>query len=111
MPSVAVPDSPYFRGNDSARPFSPVLRSALFPSQFLTFVIRNVPTGAKEKGMITGIAVGSVIVFAALFAGPISGASMNPARSFAPAVVSLNFDHLRLYLLATSLGATVSVVA
>src|SRR5215472_14363745 len=56
---------------------------------FLMLTILNVSTGAKEKGITAGIAVGSVIALEALFAGPISGASMNPARSLAPAVFSL----------------------
>src|SRR6185369_12039733 len=47
----------------------------------LMFVILNVSVGAKERGITAGIAVGSVIALEALFAGPISGASMNPARS------------------------------
>ena len=54
----------------------------------LMFVILNVSTGAKEKGITAGIAVGAVIAFEAMFAGTIYGASMNPARSLAPAVVS-----------------------
>ena len=54
----------------------------------LMFVILGVSTGAKEKGITAGIAVGAVIALEALFAGPICGASMNPARSLAPAVVS-----------------------
>src|SRR5262249_15646320 len=48
---------------------------------FLMFVVLSVSTGAKEKGITAGIVVGSVIALEALFAGPISGASMNPARS------------------------------
>jgi Major intrinsic protein len=43
-------------------------------------------TGAKEKGITAGMAVGSVVGLGALFAGPISGASMNPARSLAPGI-------------------------
>jgi aquaporin Z len=77
----------------------------------LMFVILSVSTGAKEKGIIAGVAVGSVIALEALFAGPISGASMNPARSLAPAIVSLRLEHLWLYLLAPVLGACASVVA
>ncbi len=53
----------------------------------LMFVILSVSTGAKEKGITAGIAIGSIIGLEALFAGPISGASMNPARSLAPALV------------------------
>jgi len=78
---------------------------------FLMFVILSVSTGAKEKGITAGIAVGSVIAFEAMFAGPISGASMNPARSLAPALVSGRLDHLWVYLTATILGAAVGVAA
>lgn len=77
----------------------------------LMFVILSVSTGSKEKGALAGVAVGSVIALEALFAGPISGASMNPARSLAPALVSLRFDSLWIYLIAPVLGACSSVVA
>lgn len=77
----------------------------------LMFVILSVSTGPKEKGIIAGIAVGAVIGLEALFAGPISGASMNPARSLAPAVVSLQFHHLWIYLTGPLVGALGSVVA
>jgi aquaporin NIP len=78
---------------------------------FLMFVILSVSTGAKEKGMTAGIAVGAVIAFEAMFAGPISGASMNPARSLAPAIVSGRLEHLWVYLTATFLGALVAVLS
>jgi aquaporin Z len=77
----------------------------------LMFVILGVSTGSNEKGLLAGVAVGSVIALEALFAGPISGASMNPARSLAPAVVSLRFDSLWIYLVAPVLGACASVLA
>ena len=50
---------------------------------FLMFVIINVATGAKETGMMAGLAIGLVVLLEAAFAGPICGASMNPARSIA----------------------------
>jgi aquaporin NIP len=71
----------------------------------LMLVILSVSTGAKEKGITAGIAVGSVIALEAMFAGPICGASMNPARSLAPAVVSGHLEHMWVYLLAPTLGA------
>jgi aquaporin Z len=61
----------------------------------LMFVILSVSTGSKEKGILAGVAVGSVIALEALFAGPISGASMNPARSLAPALVAWRLDSLK----------------
>jgi len=75
----------------------------------LMFVILSVSTGAQEKGITAGIAVGAVIGLEALFAGPISGASMNPARSLAPALVSLHLADLWIYLVAPVLGALLAV--
>ena len=75
----------------------------------LMFVILSVSTGAKEKGITAGIAIGSIIGLEALFAGPISGASMNPARSLAPALVSLHLEHVWIYLAAPVIGACLAV--
>ena len=71
----------------------------------LMFVILNVSTGAMEKGIGAGMAVGGAVGLGSLFAGPISGASMNPARSLAPALISGNTEHLWIYLTATVIGA------
>src|SRR5205085_2882109 len=71
----------------------------------LMLTILNVSTGAKEKGITAGIAIGAVIGLEAMFAGPICGGSMNPARSLAPALVSIHLEHLWLYLVAPPLGA------
>jgi aquaporin Z len=78
---------------------------------FLMLVILSVSTGAKEKGITAGIAVGSVIGLEALFAGPICGASMNPARSLAPGLVSLHLETLWIYLTAPVAGALLAVLA
>jgi aquaporin Z len=75
----------------------------------LMFVILAVSSGAKEKGLMAGIAIGGVVALEALFAGPICGASMNPARSLAPAVVSGTLASLWIYLTAPLLGATIGV--
>jgi aquaporin NIP len=77
----------------------------------LMLVILSVSTGAKEKGITAGIAVGAVIALEAMFAGPICGASMNPARSLAPAIVSGHLEHLWLYLVGTTAGALLAVPA
>ncbi|MDT0555070.1 MIP/aquaporin family protein [Patiriisocius hiemis] len=78
---------------------------------FLMLVIINVSTGAKEIGIIAGIAIGSVVLLEALFAGPITGASMNPARSIAPALVSGHLEHLWIYILAPIIGALLAVIS
>jgi aquaporin NIP len=76
----------------------------------LMFVILGVSTGAAEKGITAGIVVGAVIGLEAMFAGPISGASMNPARSLAPAMVSGNVEQLWIYLIAPPVGAVLGVL-
>lgn len=75
----------------------------------LMFVILNVSTGGKEKGIMAGAAIGGVVAFEAMFAGPICGASMNPARSIAPAVASMNVQHMWLYVVAPVLGGLLAV--
>ncbi len=75
----------------------------------LMLVILSVSTGAKEKGITAGIAIGSMVGLAAMFAGPVSGASMNPARSLAPAIVSGHLEYLWLHPLAAILGALIAV--
>lgn len=78
---------------------------------FLMLVIINVSTGSKEIGTMAAIAVGGVILLEAMFAGPMTKASMNPIRSLAPALVSGNLQHLWLYLTAPFVGAFLAVVS
>ncbi len=80
-------------------------------SALLMFVILNVSTGAKEKGITAGIVIGAVIGLEAMFAGPICGASMNPARSLAPALLSGHVATLWIYLPAPTAGALAGVLA
>jgi len=75
----------------------------------LMFVILGVSIGALEKGITAGIVVGAVIGLEAMFAGPISGASMNPARSLAPALISQHLASLWIYLIAPVIGAALGV--
>ena len=108
---LLFPDDPNL---GSTHPAGPVMQSFVLEAMLtflLMFVILSVSTGAKEKGLMAGVAVGSVIGLEALFAGPICGASMNPARSLAPAVVSGHLDALWLYLIAPPLGAFLAMPA
>ncbi|ACF10864.1 major intrinsic protein [Chlorobaculum parvum NCIB 8327] len=70
----------------------------------LMFVILNVSTGHMEKGIMAGVAVGGTIALEALVGGPLTGASMNPARSLAPALLSGNLSSIWLYLTAPVVG-------
>ena len=93
-------------------PLGPALRSFVLEivlTAILMFVILCVSTGPKEVGVMAGIAVGGVILLEAMFAGPISGASMNPARSLSPAVVSGDLRALWVYLVAPVIGAAIAV--
>ena len=81
----------------------------LILTAILMLVILAVSSGSKEKGITAGIAIGATVALEAMFAGPISGASMNPARSLAPAVVSGQTAHLWVYLAAPVAGALVAV--
>jgi aquaporin NIP len=76
---------------------------------FLMLVIINVAKGSKEQGMFAGLAIGSVVGLEAMFAGPICGASMNPARSLGPAIISGHMEFLWIYLVATTLGAIMAI--
>jgi aquaporin Z len=81
----------------STQPAGPAAQSfvlELLLTAILMFVILGVSTGAREKGITAGIVVGAVIGLEAMFAGPICGASMNPARSLAPALVSSHLVNL-----------------
>lgn len=82
-----------------------------FLTFILMYVILCVAIGAKEKGIMAGAAIGATVGFEAMFAGPICGASMNPARSLGPAIVSGTFQHQWLYVAAPVLGAAFAVVA
>lgn len=78
---------------------------------FLMVTIINVSTGSKEIGTMAGIAIGGIVLLEAMFAGPMTKASMNPARSLGPALVSGQLTHLWLYIVAPILGALVAVVS
>ena len=75
-----------------------------------TFALVFCGTGVSEEGVMAGIAVGSVVTLESLFAGPITGASMNPARSLGPALVSGQIEHLWTYLTAPILGSSLAVL-
>src|SRR4029078_2248494 len=76
---------------------------------FLMFAVINVSTGAKEKGVTAAIAIGGVIAIDVLFGGKITGASMNPARSLGPALVSVDFDQLWVYIAGPIIGAILAI--
>ena len=105
------PESQFLGSTIPVENFNPV---QTFIMEFLlTFllmlVIINVSTGSKEVGVMAGIAIGSVVLLEAMFAGPITKASMNPFRSLAPAIVANQTHQLWVYLLAPLSGAILAV--
>ncbi|WP_198658947.1 MIP/aquaporin family protein [Winogradskyella tangerina] len=110
---VLFPESQSFGHTYPADGFEPykAFILELLLTFFLMVVIINVSTGSKEIGTMAAIAVGAVILLEAMFAGPMTKASMNPARSLAPAVISGNLQHLWLYLSAPVIGAILAVIS
>ncbi len=77
---------------------------------FLMFVILRIVAGGNSGERLSGIVIGSTIGLAALVAGPVTGASMNPVRSLAPAVAAHVYKGLWIYLTAPFLGASLAVL-
>ncbi|HEY8704282.1 MAG TPA: MIP family channel protein [Gaiellaceae bacterium] len=78
---------------------------------FLMFVIMSVATDTRAVGEAAAIAIGGTVGLDAMFGGPISGASMNPARSLGPALVGGDLHALWLYVVAPLAGAALGALA
>ncbi len=76
----------------------------------LLFVVIGVSTGAKEEGVTAGLAVGATIAMEAFVAGPLTKASMNPARSLGPAVVAGDVSQLWIYIVGPILGGIIGAL-
>lgn len=70
----------------------------------LMFVISSVATDSRAEGEFAGLAIGMIVFLGSAVFGPLTGASMNPARTLAPAIVSGNFNHITIYLIAPIIG-------
>jgi aquaporin NIP len=78
---------------------------------FLMFVVMAVATDTRAVGAAAAIAIGGTVALDALFGGGVTGASMNPARSFGPALISSTWTDFWIYVLAPVLGALAGAVA
>ena len=76
----------------------------------LVSIILNTATGSRSIGHNAAIAVGSTVALLGLFASPISGASMNPARSLGPDIVGVDFTGWWVYVAGPVTGALIAVV-
>ncbi|XP_022847998.1 aquaporin NIP1-1-like [Olea europaea var. sylvestris] len=72
---------------------------------YLMFVISGVATDNRAIGELAGLAIGATILLNVMIAGPVSGASMNPARSLGPAIVSNKYKGIWIYIVGPTLGA------
>ena len=72
---------------------------------FLMFVIKSVATDARASGNVAALAIGGTVALCALVGGPLTGASMNPARSIGPALVAGLYSNQWVYLIGPVIGA------
>ncbi|MDH5178705.1 MAG: MIP family channel protein [Gammaproteobacteria bacterium] len=104
---------PDHNGLGATQPAGTLVQSLLMEiilSFMLMLTIINVATGAKEKGIMAGVAIGGVVALCALFGGPVSGASMNPARSIGPALVSGQLTALWIYIIGPVIGMGLAIL-
>jgi MIP family channel proteins len=78
---------------------------------FLMFVIMAVATDTRAVGAAAAIAIGGTVGLDAIFGGPVTGASMNPARSFGPALASGEWTHFWIYIVGPLVGAALGALA
>jgi aquaporin NIP len=89
----------------------PALVYEIVMTAFLMFVIMAVATDTRAVGAAAAIAIGGTVALDALFGGPVTGASMNPARSFGPALVAGQWDEFWVYVLGPLVGAAIGAFA
>jgi aquaporin NIP len=77
---------------------------------FLVFVVTSLATDARAVRSAAGLCIGLTVVLDALVGGPITGASMNPARSFGPAIVANDLSGLWIYLAAPVVGGVIAAL-
>jgi MIP family channel proteins len=77
---------------------------------FLMFVIISVATDTRAVGVMAGVAIGGTVALAAIVGGPLTGASMNPARSLAPAIFEGHFSALWLYFIGPAIGSVAAAL-
>src|SRR6056300_1523137 len=107
--SYLIPESALLGATIPSIPQTQAFWLEFLLSLILMLVILHVSTGSKEIGSVAGLAVGGVILLEAMFAGPLTNASMNPARSLGPALVGDHWKPMWLYVCAPFSGMATAV--
>jgi aquaporin Z len=97
----------------TTNPSGPIMQSFVLEiilTFLLMLVILHTSQGIKEIQQLAGIIIGGMVLLEIIFAGPISGGSMNPARSFGPAIAAGNISTLWIYFVAPVLGASLATL-
>ena len=102
--SFLVPDSSEFGATIPTVPMLPAFIWEVVLSFFMMFVIIAVATDTRAEGVMAGIAIGIIVMLCAFIGGKFTGASMNPARSLAPALFQGTLSTMWLYVVAPSCG-------
>lgn len=102
--SLLIPNSIVFGATISTVSLASSFAWEIILSFFLMFVIIAVATDTRAEGMMAGIAIGAIVMLCAFIGGKYTGASMNPARSLAPAIFQGTFSDMWLYMIAPCIG-------
>jgi MIP family channel proteins len=106
---AAVGSFAIFATTRPAIPVLPALGVEIVLSFFLMLVVMAVATDSRVAGEVAGLAVGFIVMVDALMGGPLTGASMNPARSFGPALATGQWDAHWIYWVGPMAGMAVAV--
>ena len=107
---MILPPGKSYGATVPAVPFWQALSWEMILTFFLMFVIVAVATDTKAEGTMAGAAIGATVMLAAWVGGPVTGASMNPARSLAPAIFEGRLDVMWIYLVGPCIGAVLAAL-
>lgn len=103
--SVLLPEGNTYGATVPHISSAPALGMEIILSFFLMFVIISVATDTRAEGTMAGVAIGGIVTVCAFLGGPLTGASMNPARSLAPAFFEHRLTDVWVYFLGPVIGA------
>jgi MIP family channel proteins len=107
---AALPDGISYGAPVPSLSFSAALAWEMILTFFLMFVIIAVATDTRAVGIMAGAAIGATVTICAIVGGPLTGAALNPARAFAPALFEGNLNHMPIYILGPCLGAIIAAL-